>query len=102
MYTCIAMNLFIAFFPESTPAEVLDTAKVLGTGADAFLLSDNVLLIRNRVDNTQVLSDLLKMSEGIDTPKQAGVIFKLNGSYNGYYYPELWEWLAKARDASPT
>ena len=61
--------------------------------ADVYQLSNEVLLVRADVDDPKSLSGLLKLSRDGD----AGVVFKLNGSYSGYHDKTLWSWLHENR-----
>ena len=87
------MNQFIAIFAEPI-IDSIDTDSPLIK--DRYSLSDNVLLLQSTLDKPQHISELLGISEDEQTPN-VGVVFKLEGSYNGYQHGSLWNWLEKAR-----
>ncbi len=90
------MDLFIILFQEPIPPETVEIVKSPPLGNEVFRLSDRALLVRSYVDNPKVLSDLTGMSSESESPP-VGVVFKLNGSYHGYYHKDLWDWLAENR-----
>jgi hypothetical protein len=85
------VHLFAAFFQGGIPSDFVEKAGSLSTG-EPYRLSDNILLFQSYVDNPQYLRDPL----GIDA-STTGVLFKLNGSYSGYFSQSLWDWLKEAR-----
>ena len=77
---------FIVLFENPISKEEMERAEPL---FEPFKLKDDALLLysRNQLPAT-VASDLF----GLDSSKP-GVVFKLNGSFSGYYYAELFDWL---------
>ena len=93
----LAMNLFIVVLEEMTISPELEArVKSLDFVTDTHKLTDNTLLVRGYADNPRMLSLSIGIS-GEESPPILGVVFKLNGSYFGYHYPALWDWLAESR-----
>ena len=89
------MNVFIVVYEDETPAEILGKADAL-FGNGVLQLSDRVLLVRAYIDDPAQLSTALEVSGETD-PSKVGVVFKLNGSYAGNHYRNVWNWLKEAR-----
>jgi hypothetical protein len=89
------MSLFLAIFKEPLSPDLVELAES-GPTDSVFEVSDHVLAISSYVENPQVLSEHLGMVGGA-ADKRVGVVFKLNGSYKGYYRKTLWEWLSEHR-----
>ena len=86
------MNLFLVVFdPDTTDIEG-QLGQLL---VEAFSISKNASLVAARVDNATIIRTLLGFGEGT-----LGVVFKLNGSYSGYYYSGLIDFLDKVKEAS--
>ena len=86
-------QVFIAVFEEAIVPEVIEKVEASSMTDDVYQLSDEVLLVRADFDDPKSLSGLLKLSRDGD----AGVVFKLNGSYSGYHDKTLWSWLRESR-----
>ena len=88
------MALFIASFHEDPPDGLFEKAS---QGFQrVYSLSGNTWIVQANADVTDTVSDFLGM--GKDTsPRTIGMVFKLNGSYSGYHYESLWDWLVEAR-----
>ena len=85
------MHLFAVFFRDGIPEDF--EAKLGGfSPSEPYRLSGDLVLFQSHVDNPQYLREPL----GIDD-SSAGVLFKLNGSYSGYFSKSLWAWLTEAR-----
>ena len=89
------MNVFIVVYEDEAPADILAKAEAL-YGNGVLPLSDRVLLVRAYLDDPAGLSTALEVSGETDSSK-VGVVFKLNGSYAGNHYRNVWDWLAEAR-----
>lgn len=90
------MNVFIIFYEDDVPSEIVERAQ--GLFKDGILsLSSRVLLVRTYADDPGILSTAFDLS-GTETPPKIGIIFKLNGSFAGNYYPNVWDWLKDARE----
>ncbi len=90
------MQLFLIVLTEEVADTVKSEAEKLPLIQDTHVMTDQALLVQSYVSNPQVISDMLRISENAELP-QVGVVFKLNGSYSGYFYPQVWEWLAATR-----
>ena len=88
------MNTFIAILDDSLPDAALERIK-LSTSA-MYEITDRIFLIRAYADNPANIN-LLFNEPGQSESSLVRVVFKLNGSYSGFYYPELWQWLQEAR-----
>ncbi len=93
------MNLFLISFQEPVSSAIKDRAKAAFSSSQVFILSDRLLLVRTSIENTKDLSAFFDLTGDGDDPI-SGVVFKLNGSYYGYYSSSLWDWLAKGRESS--
>ena len=89
------MALFIASFHEDPPPGLLEKASK--SFQSVYPLSSNTWIIRANADSTDMLSDFLGMDVSTH-PRTIGMVFKLNGSYSGYHYERLWDWLEEARE----
>lgn len=86
------MHLYIAVFASEIPDETRRRANLVFD--DVYQLSDRVLLVRmSAVDSPTAIRKLLGLS---NEPEDVDAIFKLNGSYAGYNYSALWDWMAEA------
>ena len=89
-------RLFVAVFDQPVQTETLTC---ITNAAEIHRLNDHTVLIESSVAKAGTLSELLGMtddSEGQEPLK--GVVFKLNGSYGGYWPQSLWDWLERVRD----
>ena len=78
--------LFIAVFENPIPKSDLEKAEQL---FEIYQLNPQVVVLyaRNPMPST-VSSELFDFDS-----EKPGVVFKLNGSWAGYYYKDLWEWM---------
>ena len=92
------MNLFIVIFKDEIPSATLQLARSL-YGDGVFELTANELLIRAYIDDPTQLGKQFGIQVTPETSSPSlGVVFKLNGSYSGYYYANLWDWLTETRE----
>ena len=61
---------------------------------EVYPIEPHILLIAANIDDIQAMKVILGIAEN----QKAGAVLKLNGSYSGYYYRELWDWLRKTRE----
>ncbi len=80
---------YVAIFEEPIPEDIVKRAEEVVDPGNVYRLSDTVLLLRLGEESTENLGNVLKLSEQATT----GVVFRLNGSYTGYHYEALWDWL---------
>ena len=89
------MNLFIIVLPETIPEDLVGDVKSVELVAGVCRITDSAMLVRSYASNPQMLAERFGMSG--TTPSTKGVVFKLNGSYFGYYREDLWKWLEESR-----
>ncbi len=79
-------NYYLVVLEESVSDADKKRAKTL---FDVYQINENVIVLysTNSVP-TGVVSDLLELDD-----EKVGIVFKLNGSYSGFYYSEFWDWL---------
>ena len=87
------MSLYVAVFDGPVAAQIEAELGSSSLVADTYRLSESVLLISSPSSAPGVLSGAIEMSDG-----RVGVVFKLNGSYQGHFYTSLWDWLSENRD----
>ncbi len=92
------MNTFVAVLrDEGVTMELMEELQSIGFIRGVYKLTDNALLVSCSAETPRVLSETLGMSSERPEPT-SGVVFKLNGSYFGYYDSDLWDWLTEARN----
>ena len=84
---------YVAIFEDNIPEGVVERAEGIFDSENIFRLSDTVLLLRVDLEGPKTLGNVLDLADGAHT----GVIFRLNGSYSGYHYEKLWDWLKAGR-----
>ena len=86
-------ELFLAYFAEPVSDAEVKRAETL---FETYRLDEKVILLwaKNPIP-ASAPSDLFRMDEpeGPDDNAVTGVVFKLNGSFAGYYDKGLWKWL---------
>lgn len=93
------MHIFLVIFEEAIASEAKEQAASDALPMESFLLSEYALLVGSPVSSPGHLRDLFGLSDE-SSPTNVGVVFRLNGSYAGYYDAEIWDWLQKAREES--
>lgn len=88
------MNLYMVVMGSEIPSHVREAADSVSIG-DAYLITNRSLLIRSSQEDPQQIKENL----GIDV-NNVGVVFKLNGSYSGAYFSNLWDWLRGSQSRS--
>ena len=77
---------FIAVFEDEFSEEDMERAELL---FEPYRLTDQAVILYSKHPlPTTVARDLFGLDE--DKP---GVVFKLNGSYAGYYHEGFWSWM---------
>lgn len=82
------MNHYLLIFEQGT--EVGD----MPSEFQAYEVEPHIFLVATAIDDTQAMKVILGIAEGGKT----GAVLKLNGSYSGYYYRELWDWMKATRE----
>lgn len=87
------MAVLAVFVPEGVPDAVRDRVRDQYPEDRSFELSRDLYLVRS--DST---ADSVAQNLGIKGDDQiegaAGVVFKLNRYYSGFYLPTVWDWLS--------
>lgn len=93
------MNLFAIIFNDAISAGTKAQLRETFADNNFFQLSDRVFLVRSYVSNPNNVSSIAGIgpSKSDDEASRSGVVFRLNGSYYGYYNGRLWDWLAEHR-----
>ena len=86
------LQSYVAIFEEPIPEDLVTTVQESLSPENVYSLSQKVILLRG-TSTTPVIRNLLEISEDGYT----GVVFRLNGSYSGYHYEKLWDWLQEGR-----
>ena len=89
------MNLLLVIGEQKTMSDIEREASTSPLVNDVYRVSTDTLLVRSPLEPT-TLGTLTGIT-GEDDDSQVGVIFKLNGSYHGFYKRELWNWLTENR-----
>ena len=91
------MFTFALAFKDRAPTGMTKRLKDHAMVISVYELSPNTLLVNSLVSDPQALNESLDLlGEG----KPHGVLLRLNGSYFGYYAPDLWAWLTRAREGA--
>ena len=80
---------YIAIFNDSIADEVASELEPNPIVNSTYKLSEFALVIRTPALAPRVLSDTIGFGEN----RRGGVVFKMNGSYHGYFRKTLWDWL---------
>ena len=91
------MNIFLVHFDGEIPQAARDAVATNYPTAN-HELSNRVLLIRAYASDPAVIANQLNIS-GESASPNIGVVLRLNGSHAGFYYRNLWDWLAETRNA---
>ena len=85
-------DLFIAVFDGEVPPSVVERAQELDD-VRVHELAANLLLVSVPDATSHSLVRMLMPEYDLTEDPGAVVVFKLNGSYTGYYHRSLWDWL---------
>ena len=89
-------DLFVAVFEGEVPVDVEDRAQRM-VSSQVHRLAPNILLISSpSVDSNAIVRGLIPEYDLTEDPTVC-VVFKLNGSYSGYFRKSLWNWLDTAQ-----
>ena len=86
-------NLFVAIFEDEVAGDVAEELEESPAIADTHQVNPTVLVVRSVAHDPAVVSSLARMSD-----ERSGVVFRLNGSYQGFFYKSLWDWLKEGRE----
>lgn len=90
-----ASHLYLAVLEEKIPHDVIEE---LSHKEEVHSLSEYALLIRSSIYNPSTLRSELGIGMPASKPR-IGIVFRLNGSYSGYHYEKLLDWLSLDRGA---
>ena len=93
------MELFLVALTEPLPDKELDEIVNGLQGTSIKVTTANLVLLASPHSSAEHISTAFGFT-GESNPERTGVVFKLNGSYFGYYYSSLWNWLRKARETN--
>ena len=88
---------FLVYYQEPVSTEKKEQLAEQPLIESIFALEDRVLLIQTPLADPGLLAAIVDVTG--ENPK-AGVTFKLDGSYSGYFHKDLWDWLEEARNAA--
>lgn len=94
------MTMYIALLHEplsQTRAEQI--REDLKSHEDLFSFGEQAWILKTNISDVEYAREVFSLSAESDAPR-VGAVFKLNGSYSGYYYEPLWDWLKEARRES--
>ncbi len=94
------MTMYIALLQEPLTETSVDQMKdELKSHEGLFPFGENAWILKTNIDDIEYAREMFNLSAECETP-QVGAVFKLNGSYSGYYYEPLWDWLKEARQVN--
>ena len=84
------MTHFLLIFEQGTQVDDLPSE------FEVFPIEDHIILVATSIEDAAAIKILARIGED----GRAGAVLKLNGSYSGYYYKDLWEWMKNTREAT--
>ena len=90
-------QLFLVHFEKDIAAEMEKRANVHFDSEHVFVLNDYDLLVASDSDDVSFLNKLFHLNSKAKESR-LGMVFRLNGSYSGYYNEQLVDWLHKYND----
>lgn len=91
------MTMYIALLHEPLSQPLVDRIKEDLKGHEGlFPFGETAWILKTNISDVEYAREMFNLSAESETP-QVGAVFKLNGSYSGYYYEPLWDWLKEAR-----
>ena len=94
------MTMYIALLQEPLTETSVDQMKGELKGHEGlFPFGEKAWILKTNIDDIEYAREMFNLSAECETP-QVGAVFKLNGSYSGYYYEPLWDWLKEARQVN--
>ena len=84
------MNHFLLIFEKGTQIDDLPSE------FEVFPIEDHIILVATRVDDVYAMRVLAQIGEN----GRIGAVLKLNGSYSGYFYKDMWQWMKNTREAA--
>ena len=89
-------NIFLVSFQEPLANNWKQYANQVLDDGDVYVMSPYVLIVSLTTSDSELLMRAFNLSQKADPPV-VGAVFKLEGSYAGYYDVDLWQWLAAAK-----
>ena len=88
------MNVYLYALEEDLSSDEVKRWKDVVKGNDVYAIREGVFLLRTVMESVK---DVGAVFAALDGPK-AGVIFKIGGSYAGFYDEDLWDWLRASHE----
>lgn len=95
------MNQFLVYFQESITPEKKQQIESAPLVSGLFQLSERDFVIRSYLSDPKLLAPVVGIT-GDTEGSAVGVVFRLNGSYWGYFDKDLWNWLMEERHEAAT
>ena len=89
------MKFFLVLFDPEIASDVKE--RMANVNFETHSISENAMLVATTIDDALVVRNLLGFGKGKEVDR-IGAVLKLNGSYSGYYYEGLWDWMEKIRE----
>jgi len=94
------MTMYIALLHEPLSQNQADQIREeLKSHESLFSFGEKAWILKSNISDIEYAREVFGLSAEYEEP-QVGVVFELNGSYSGYYYEPLWDWLKEARRES--
>lgn len=91
------MQFFLVLFDPEMASDIEERSS--NVNFETRSISENAILLATTIDDPLVVRNLLGFGKGKGKEVDSlGAVFKLNGSYSGYYYEGLWDWIEKIRE----
>lgn len=91
------MTLYIALLDEPLSQSLVDQMnEELKSHEGLFPFGQTAWILKTNISDIEYARGIFRLNAESEAP-QIGAVFKLNGSYSGYYYAPLWDWLKEAR-----
>ena len=88
------MVAYLVLFDEDIASETQDL--IASYDFASYPVKDGVVLVATNIDDVSAIKQMLRFGGRDDEEERLGAVLKLNGSYAGYYYEGLWNWLKEA------
>ena len=87
------MFQYVALFREAIAAEVASELETSPLVTDTYQVSEMALLIHSESSPAEVAKSAIGISG-----ERMGIVFRLDGAYQGHFYRSVWDWMKAGRD----